>query len=247
MNTHFLTPKVSSRLREIGFDMECIGFYNSLLDVKPLINHPYTTTSEDGAIQPYQAFDFFKERYNIDAWAQPFVTDNPNGIFEITDNTYSFFVFYNSKYVQDKVDYESKKDAEMDCIDFVIEYIKENKLHETIEPAEERLIFNELSELGWMPHIRRFDEINYLDSTLINNVDRKLEYEWAFMWFEERGLLAEFYSKLYPSGSRKWGYKINNNAQSGSDGFDSKVEAATHCLKELIKLKKNNNSHENRV
>lgn len=228
---------------DVGFDRECIGFYNSSYQVIPLINPPYTTTSKDGAIQPYQAFEFFKERYNIDAWVQPFVTENRFGIFEISDNTFSFLVFHNSKYVQDKVDYESKKDAEIDCINFTIEYIKENKLHETVEPAEERLIFKELSELGWMPHIRRFDDsiyvnISYLDSTLMNSIDRKLEYEWAFMWFEERGLLAEFYSQVLPSGSRKWGYKINNNLQDGSDAFDSKVEAATHCLIELIKIKK---------
>lgn len=244
MNNYFLSSDITQKLRDVGFDRECIGFYNSLNQVFPLINSPYTTTIKDGAIQPYQAFEFFKERYNIDAWVQPFVTETLESPFEISDNTYSFFVFHNSKYVKDKVDYESKKIAEIDCIKFSIEYIQKNKLHETVlEPAKERLIFKELSELGWMPHIRRFDDsiyvnISYLDSTLMNSIDRKLEYEWAFMWFEERGLMAEFYSQLYPSGNRKWGYKINNNSQSGSDGFDSKAEAATHCLIELIELEK---------
>lgn len=240
MNNYFLSSVITQKLRDVGFDRECIGFYNSSYQVIPLINSPYTTTSIDGAIQPYQAFEFFKERYNIDAWVQPFVTEKLGSTLEISDNTYSFFVFHNSKYVQDKVDYESKKIAEIDCINFAIKYIKENKLHEAVsEPAKERLIFKELSELGWMPHNESiYVDISYLDSTLMNNIDRKLEYEWAFMWFEERGLLAEFYSQMFPSGSRKWGYKINNNFQSGSDGFDSKAEAATHCLIELIKLEK---------
>jgi hypothetical protein len=64
-------------------------------------------------------------------------------------------------------------------------------------------------------------------------------YSQAFRWFRDNGKVVEIFSQLLPSNKYKWGFKIQG-VEGITDGFFTYEEAELACLKEMIKIVKNN-------
>lgn len=75
-----------------------------------------------------QVFEWFREKFNIDAWSQPFVIENLKGDYFLPDESYSYYIFRDGKFVKDGVDFLDFDDAQLECIKACIKYIKENNL-----------------------------------------------------------------------------------------------------------------------
>ena len=65
MTKEFVPYELAVRLKALGFNEPCIGFYNIDLNVLPIINEPYVTTSKDSAPLYQQAFRWFREKYEL--------------------------------------------------------------------------------------------------------------------------------------------------------------------------------------
>jgi len=72
-----------------------------------------------------QAFEWFREKHNVDAWVQPFVMKNPDNKRKkyLPDETYSYFVFRDGSWVIDVVDFLEPKDAQTACLEKLIEIV----------------------------------------------------------------------------------------------------------------------------
>ena len=62
MTKEFVPYELAVRLKALGFNEPCIGFYNIDLNVLPIINEPYVTTSKDSAPLYQQAFRWFRDK-----------------------------------------------------------------------------------------------------------------------------------------------------------------------------------------
>ena len=124
MSKEFTPYQQALELKELGFDEPCIGFYNIDLNVLPIINEPYVTTSKDSAPLYQQAFRWFRERY---------------GLFTsiIVDQTAKPKFYYNiSEYYEDETTWEWKdgwgnsslyrtyEEAELECLTKLIEIVE---------------------------------------------------------------------------------------------------------------------------
>jgi len=66
-------------------------------------------------------------------------------------------------------------------------------------------------------------------------------YSQAFRWFRDNGKVAEIFSQLLPSNKYKWGFKIQG-VEGVTDGFFTYEEAELACLREMIKIVKENHN-----
>ena len=116
MNKEFIPYDLAIQFRELGFDEECIGFYNIHLDVIPIDSEPYTTKSIDGSILYQQAFRWFREKHNLFS----FITT-----IEHADSDGFDFTFWIAKYNIDKMPVCSTyEEAELACLKEMIKIIK---------------------------------------------------------------------------------------------------------------------------
>lgn len=141
MEKEFVTYEQALALKELGFDEECFCTYSNKqlsrnpshkMDSIPITEEPYTWCNSkvhDTVITAplkQQAFRWFREKHNIDAWVQPFVAydrgvrTNPY----LPDESYSYFIFKDGLWVSDKIDFLSPEEAEDACIDKLIELVK---------------------------------------------------------------------------------------------------------------------------
>jgi hypothetical protein len=135
MTKEFITYEQSLELKELGFDEPCLSYYDkeeklcrSLLEY-PIIN------SKNGFHQSHniitaplyqQAFRWFREKYNIDSWIQPFTFEKSNGDLYLPDESYSYFIFKDGVLVDDEVDFLEPEEAELACLKKLIEIVKNN-------------------------------------------------------------------------------------------------------------------------
>lgn len=132
MNKDFVPYKESLELKELlGFDEPCFGYYLTNLltnnEVKLFIdNRTGFSSFEKTTPAPTfsQAFRFFREKYNIDAWVQPFATEKSNGTLFLPDESYSYYIFKDGVFVADKVDLLDTEEAELACLIKLIEITK---------------------------------------------------------------------------------------------------------------------------
>jgi hypothetical protein len=122
----FVPYQQSLQLKEIGFDEPCftwywddIGLYNGLEFGNHNKNINYVSAPTFS-----QAFRWFREKYNIDAWVQPFALENKDGVLYLPDESYSYFIFKDGMFVDDKVDFLEPEEAELECLKKLIEIIK---------------------------------------------------------------------------------------------------------------------------
>jgi hypothetical protein len=132
MTQEFIPYEQALALKELGFDEPCFAYYN----IDPYLNKPAFNL-----VKPFdhewclpaslyqQAFRWFREKYNIDSWIQPFTIEKSNGVLYLPDETYSYFIFKNGVYVDDNVDFSEPKEAELECLIKLIKIVKtKNKL-----------------------------------------------------------------------------------------------------------------------
>jgi hypothetical protein len=131
LEKEFVPYEQSLALKELGFDEPCFAFYNGKFiqstefdfDSYNLINvgpHPLAPTFS-------QAFRWFREKYNLDSWIQPFTSEKSNGVLYLPDESYSYFIFKDGVWVDDKVDFSEPEEVELACLIKLIEIAKENK------------------------------------------------------------------------------------------------------------------------
>jgi hypothetical protein len=131
LEKEFVPYEQSLALKELGFDEPCFAFYNGKFiqstefdfDSYNSINvgpHPLAPTFS-------QAFRWFREKYNLDSWIQPFTSEKSNGVLYLPDESYSYFIFKDGVWVDDKVDFSEPEEAELACLIKLIEIAKENK------------------------------------------------------------------------------------------------------------------------
>jgi hypothetical protein len=137
MNTNyekdFVPKKQALALKKLGFDEPCLMAYLGKekepylkcdihnmwhLQAKDVLNPLKTPTFS-------QAFRWFREKYNIDAWVQPFTLQKSNGDLYLPDETYSYFIFKDGVWVGDGVNFLEPEEAELECLKKLIEIVKQ--------------------------------------------------------------------------------------------------------------------------
>jgi hypothetical protein len=130
MEKEFVPYQQALEFKNLGFDEPCFGWYSSM-EGNPFRQGYCETYSgiENCAKAPLyqQAFRWFREKYNIDAWVQPFMMNGsklkPNHPY-LPDESYSYWIFRDGVWVDDKADFDSPEEAELACIKKIIEIIK---------------------------------------------------------------------------------------------------------------------------
>jgi len=144
MNTNnekdFVPYEQALALKELGFDEPCMCFYNNRKELKVyhnvdkdwdtlehqlLGNSKITLPNTYSAPTFSQAFRWFREKHNIDAWVQPFTLQKSNGDLYLPDETYSYFIFKYGVWVGDGVDFLEPEEAELACLNKLIEIVKQ--------------------------------------------------------------------------------------------------------------------------
>jgi hypothetical protein len=136
MKKEFVPHKESLELKELGFDESCLGFYEfGSMDKEWHLRTKHISKNEydDDVIYVLkaptysQAFRFFREKYNIDAWAQPFMIKNYDTSYSpeyLPDESYVYWIFKDGDFVADKVDFLDFEEAEFECLKKIIEIVK---------------------------------------------------------------------------------------------------------------------------
>jgi hypothetical protein len=139
MNTNykknFVPYKQALALKKLGFDEICLAWYNSKGQLLAEITIGYEQTDffytqddmeENQCIAPtfFQAFRWFRQKHNIDAWVQPFVSEKQNGKPFLPDESYAYYIFEDGVYVADGVNFLDSEEAELECLKKLIEIVK---------------------------------------------------------------------------------------------------------------------------
>jgi hypothetical protein len=132
----FVPYEQALALKELGFESPYpIGEYQGgkvfyyekgelYYDGRPM----YSSDAHSGQLLTplyQQAFRWFREKYNLDAWVQPFTLQKSNGDLYLPDETYSYFIFKYGVYVGDGVDFLEPEEAELECLKNLIEIVKQ--------------------------------------------------------------------------------------------------------------------------
>jgi hypothetical protein len=127
----FVPKKPALALKKLGFDEPCLMAYLGKekepclkgdihnmwhLKAKDVLNPLKTPTFS-------QAFRWFREKYNIDAWVQPFVSEKRGKPF-LPDESYAYYIFEDGVYVADGVNFLDSEEAELECLKKLIEIVK---------------------------------------------------------------------------------------------------------------------------
>jgi hypothetical protein len=132
MKTEFVPYGIALALKEIGFDEDCISRYCLVTEWEEptgevLLQQCDCLVSDKNLIKAplyQQAFRWFREKYNIDSWVQPFTSEKSNRVLYLPDESYSYFIFKDGVLVVDKVDFLEYEEAELDCLKKLIEIVK---------------------------------------------------------------------------------------------------------------------------
>jgi len=131
MNTNyekdFVPYEQALALKELGFDEKCFGYFgveNELM-VSVSWNSDFNLQRRNFISAPLfqQAFRWFREKYNIDAWVQPFVSEKRGKPF-LPDESYAYYIFEDGVYVADGVNFLDSEEAELECLKKLIEITK---------------------------------------------------------------------------------------------------------------------------
>ena len=148
LEKEFVPYEQALALKELGFNESClahlIGFGDGTIENgKYVINYQQVfypndfiesdDKAEELGLHPFgicgvplyqQAFRWFRKKYNIDAWVQPFVAQSKKNIPYLPDESYGYFIFKDGVFVCDKVDLLEPEEAELACLIKLIEIVK---------------------------------------------------------------------------------------------------------------------------
>jgi len=128
MEKEFIPYELALKLKQLGFDEPCLASWNLFTNELNYNGFPSTFQSEDVVQLPTysQVFRWFREKYNIDACVQPFMREN-NGTPFLPDESYGYWIFKDGVYVTDEVDFLNPEEAELACLEKLIEIVEQNK------------------------------------------------------------------------------------------------------------------------
>lgn len=129
LEENFLPYKESLELKKLGFDFPCFAYYvgkdEELYYIyKDLIHNTNFSLNSRVAFRCplyQQVFDWVREKHNINAWVSCFQEEDDD--LKI-DGTYSYFIYKDKQYMADQVDFETNKEAQMECIKTLIKLLK---------------------------------------------------------------------------------------------------------------------------
>jgi hypothetical protein len=120
MNKEFIPYEQALALKELGFDENCIAFYEpgnkqvQVVGVEQRYNNPELLRMKDFCAPLYQqAFRWFREKYQIDSWIYP----NLNGLYSVSNIRRGVGLGKVSEY-------QTYEEAELECLKKLIEIVK---------------------------------------------------------------------------------------------------------------------------
>jgi hypothetical protein len=130
MIKEFLPYELAWELNHLGFDEPFFAYYHNLGSAQLVVSkRDLRADNNDGieyCVAPTysQAFRWFREKHNIDAWVQPFVCEKQNGQPFLPDESYVYYIFKDGVYVDDAVNFLNYEEAELACLQKLIEIVK---------------------------------------------------------------------------------------------------------------------------
>jgi hypothetical protein len=130
MEKEFVPYELAWELKQLNFDETCFGYYHNLGSPQLVLSkrdlRAYNGNSIEYCLAPLyqQAFRWFREKHNIDAWVQPFVSEKQNGKPFLPDESYAYYIFEDGVYVADGVNFLDSEEAEMACLKKLIDHCK---------------------------------------------------------------------------------------------------------------------------
>ena len=126
MEKEFVTYEIALALKELGFDEECLGWYNPKKFVFA-VELGFVKNSENWLLLNQctvplwqQAFRWFRDKHNLDSWI--YCSDESKGYFAIILK-HKRFVSYNEQF-------DTYEEAELACLIKLIEIVKNgNKIN----------------------------------------------------------------------------------------------------------------------
>lgn len=122
----FVPYEEALALKELGFDERCFAVYFNPTQQLYFDKNINEFNKDVRTLAPTfsQAFRWFREKYNIDAWVQPFVSEKQNGKPFLPDESYVYYIFKDGVYVNDAVNFLNYEEAELACLEKLIEITK---------------------------------------------------------------------------------------------------------------------------
>jgi len=129
MEKEFVPYELAWELKQLGFDEPCLAVFNDSKQFRINLesrNWNDNLVNGDTTSSPtfQQVFRWFREKHNIDAWVQLFVSEKQNGKPFLPDESYAYYIFEDGVYVADGVNFLDYEEAELACLQKLIEIIK---------------------------------------------------------------------------------------------------------------------------
>jgi hypothetical protein len=117
MEKEFVPYEQAFALKDLGLDEPCFGFYNDMENNKPMGGN-FPCDGRNSAPLYQQAFSFFREKYELDGWAVPYLKLNGSKVYS--------YIIDGADYDEDDCELNTHEEAELECIKKLIE-ISKNK------------------------------------------------------------------------------------------------------------------------
>jgi len=128
MKNEFIPYEQALALKELGFGEPCFGWFDTgYLRVGCFESEHVQGLGDLPAPLYQQAFRWFREKYNIDSWVQPFTSKNFYGDLYLPDESYSYIIFKDGLWVAEGVDFLEPEEAELTCLKKLIELSTQTK------------------------------------------------------------------------------------------------------------------------
>ena len=129
MEKEFVPYQQAVSLKELGFDEPCFAVYEDkkwfLVESKNSMSYELCLKTDTFPVPTFsQAFRWFRDKHNIDAWVQPFMMEKHGTAF-LPDESYGYWIFKDGVLVADEVDFLNPEEAELACLKKLIEIIKD--------------------------------------------------------------------------------------------------------------------------
>ena len=134
MKNEFIPYESALELKDLDFDEPCFAHFVKHYDeIKCILNSDdfdewWTNNSDNLNVKAplyQQAFRWFRDKHNIDAWVQPFMMEKHGTPF-LPDESYGYWIFKDGVLVTDEVDFLNPEEAELACLKKLIEIVKTN-------------------------------------------------------------------------------------------------------------------------
>jgi hypothetical protein len=120
MKEQFVPYELALKLKELGFDEECLGSF-TIKDCSLQIDDMYSLPSIVKAPLWQQAFDWFRKRYSKNSWIGDHYSSSTPGYFE-----YTYHISIMQGGIIKSGRYKTYQEARQACLEKLIELCKKN-------------------------------------------------------------------------------------------------------------------------